>query len=324
MKSILYLDQNFVSNLGKVENDPSWKDPHRDYYSKLLNLIRTKVNQNRLACPTSYFHREESEQSTRVKGYVWHLVESLGYGLAFRSSEEIHYDQLASAAYSYSGRQGPSLPGWRSAFNQDPQQPVDPTAAQGQILVHLESPGELIDYYRDTTGLVADVYRNFKLTRQGQSSSFESEVIYLKYQLLYETFIQAEALIRAYPELDNDLSAIGSISQSQSQARLLRIFNDCGVSNEFSRSQELLECPFLHCRASLMAADICFYPDMVATPSLNTDFDIVASVLPYVDILATDNHMAELISQAKLSERFSAKVCSMNRRVELLELVGSL
>ena len=50
-----------------------------------------------------------------------------------------------------------------------------------------------------------------------------------------------------------------------------------------------------------MAADIIYYPDMVPSASLRMDFEIVASILPYVDILATDNHMAELISKAGLS-----------------------
>ena len=63
LKKILYLDQNFVSNLAKVENDPDWKDPGREYFQALLALLRSKVKENRLACPTSYFHREESEQS---------------------------------------------------------------------------------------------------------------------------------------------------------------------------------------------------------------------------------------------------------------------
>jgi len=62
--------------------------------------------------------------------------------------------------------------------------------------------------------------------------------------------------------------------------------------------------------ASLMAADILFYPDKKPTTSLFTDFEIVASVLPYVDILATDKYICELIRNARLSDRFSAHIFS--------------
>ena len=106
-KKILYLDQNFVSNLAKVENTPDWKDSRREYYEKLLALIRTKVNQNRLACPTSYFHREESEQSDRVKDIVWHVVEELSQGISFHHSSQIFFGQIVIAAYEYCGKDPP-------------------------------------------------------------------------------------------------------------------------------------------------------------------------------------------------------------------------
>ena len=51
---------------------------------------------------------------------------------------------------------------------------------------------------------------------------------------------------------------------------------------------------------------------------------MVASILPYVDILVTDNHMADLIRQAGLSSKFPAQVFSMNRRNELLNEIELL
>lgn len=321
-KKILYLDQNFVSNLAKVENLPGWTDSHRGYYERLLALLRSLVAQNRLACPTSYFHREESEQSNKVKSFIWHVVEELSHRLSFNNPSDIHFGQIALAAYSYCGRTPPLLPGWALAFNQDPQQQVEPADSQGQVLVHLESPQELIDNYRKVAGLVARIYREFKSTRK--AVPFTAELRSQKYQILAETYIPAPILTQAYPELDNDLGSLGSVAVMRKQARVLEILEGCPNSNGFWESQELLECPFLHCRASLMAANICFYPDMPTTPSLNTDFDIVATVLPYVDMLATDNHMAELIRQANLSEKFGAKVYSMNQRTHLSEALESL
>ena len=73
-----------------------------------------------------------------------------------------------------------------------------------------------------------------------------------------------------------------------------------------------------------MAADIFFYPQKPPTPSLNDDFEIVASVLPYVDILVTDSYMAEIIQQAKLSQLFKARVFPRRQVPKLLETLEDL
>ena len=103
-KSIVYLDQLFVSSFAKAENLPGWSDDQKDYYLRLLRVLRAKVNDNRLACPTSPFHQQEAEQGRQVKDHVWHIVERLSRGLSFNSFTQIHSSQLASAAYQFSGR----------------------------------------------------------------------------------------------------------------------------------------------------------------------------------------------------------------------------
>ena len=109
-KQILYLDQNFLSNVAKVENTPDWKDSQREYYEKLLSVIRVKVNQNSLVCPTSPSQREESEESNRVKDIVWPLVEELSHGLSFHHPIQIFNNQVALAAYTYCGKEPPRVP----------------------------------------------------------------------------------------------------------------------------------------------------------------------------------------------------------------------
>jgi hypothetical protein len=204
-KQILYLDQNFVSNLAKVENSPDWKDSQREYYRELLGLIRVKVNQNRLTCPTSHFHRNESEQSDRVKNIVWYVMEELSRGLSFRYDTEIFLDQIALAAYNYCGNTPPQMPEWALAFNKNPLEPVEDESLAGTISVHLESPEALIENYRSTTNLVTDVYGQFKASRCGKSESFNQEVEFQEYQLLLETFLPPQIVLKTFPQLDDDL-----------------------------------------------------------------------------------------------------------------------
>jgi hypothetical protein len=41
---------------------------------------------------------------------------------------------------------------------------------------------------------------------------------------------------------------------------------------------------------------------------------MVASVLPYVDVLTTDGYISELVKNAKLLDRFPAQVFSVKQR----------
>jgi hypothetical protein len=299
-KQILYLDQNFLGNLAKVENILNWKDPQRGYYEKLLAVIRVKVNQNRLACPTSPFHREESEQSNRTNDIVWPLVEELSQGLSFHYPIQIFNNQIALAAYTYCGKEPPRVSTWDVAFNKDPHESIEPVTRPGKVLVHLESPEELISKRRDVNDLINDAYYRFKATRRSKSDSFTQEVDRLKYQILLEAFLPPQALLRALPVLDNYLGWIDSATMTQMQQRIFRILSGCPHSGGFAVSKELLECPYLTIRASLMVADIFNNPKKDRTGSINADFDIVASAMPYVDMLTTDKYMAEMIRQAKL------------------------
>ena len=76
-------------------------------------------------------------------------------------------------------------------------------------------------------------------------------------------FLPPNLLTQSYPQLDNDLALMGSVSVIGNQARILRILEDCPDGDRFWQSEELLSCPFVHCRASLMAADIFYYPSMI-------------------------------------------------------------
>lgn len=127
---------------------PSWKDPLRSFYSSLPQLLRAKVEGNRLACPTYYFHSQESEQNARVKDYVWQLMEHLSHSLSVNSFILIHSSQIASAAYVYAGKEALVVPDWAIALDQDPHEPVESATSGDEFTAHQESPQEIIDYTR--------------------------------------------------------------------------------------------------------------------------------------------------------------------------------
>jgi hypothetical protein len=92
----------------------------------------------------------------------------------------------------------------------------------------------------------------------------------------------------------------------------------------FFVSPQLLDCLYIHIWASLMAADIFFYPDNKPAKSLFTDFDIMASVLPYVNAIATDGYIAQLIHNAGLLNRFSVHIFTIRQRQALVDYLQKL
>jgi len=243
-KPILYLDQNFASNLAKVESLPEWKDPESEFYRELLDLLRSRILGDRLACPTSSFHRHESEQGARVRDFVWRTVEELSYGLSLRAFTDILYDQIAAAARAFCKLPQPDVLPWMVAFNRDPQEPIHRLPEPPKIRVHLSSPKELVEYDWETKGIVADIYGTFKQSRTGKSRTFEDELGFQKAQTLWEIFLPAEARKSKLVGLNESLTWLGSITMTQRQSSVLEVLKLCNNTKAFWTSRELMECPF--------------------------------------------------------------------------------
>ncbi len=319
---VVYLDQNFASNLAKVENLAGWNDPDRHFYRELLALLRTRAREDKLVCPTGPFHRYESEKSMRVKDFVWKLVEELSNGLSFKHGVDIYCGQVVTAALDYCGLPRPDVPSWAVAFNRDPNQPAGSNHHRSRILVHLSTPEGLVNYFRTSDVAISGIYNNFKRGRRGKSQSYVGEADVQKRQFVYETLLCPPP--ETPPELDRFVGSLGRSRMIEFQRNIADILNHSDSPRQFVASPNLLECPFVHIRASLMAADVYFSPQKLASASLNVDFDIVASVLPYVDILATDGYVSELINRSGLRDRFRAKVFPMKERRALMQTLREL
>ncbi|MDP3063716.1 MAG: hypothetical protein Q8O40_10995 [Chloroflexota bacterium] len=168
-------------------------------------------------------------------------------------------------------------------------------------------------------------YASFKESWKSRGLAFDDLVTVLKAQLLDETFrVAVDPSIKVdtgNSELDDFVNSVGRAVVARQWQELLQFLKDCGDHGGFWKSTQLLESPFLHIRASLMAADIAFFPGGQPRSSLNTDFDIIATVYPYVDMLATDGYMVDLIRRSHLSERYAVDTFSMSHKDELVQAV---
>src|SRR5712692_3908316 len=97
-KSIIYLDQNFVSNMAKAKflGDASLASSLQDY-AVLYDRLKKLVDGVRVICPESLFHRLETIDPKLAKA-AQRAVANLSYGLCFRSPMEMARLQAYRAA----------------------------------------------------------------------------------------------------------------------------------------------------------------------------------------------------------------------------------
>ena len=92
----------------------------------------------------------------------------------------------------------------------------------------------------------------------------------------------------------------------------------------FLDSPQFANSPFYSIYAKLRAADIVRFPDKEPEPSLLDDFQIIATVLPYTNVFATENYMAELIRQTRIDEEYGCRVFTMREKQEFLEYLVNI
>ena len=322
-KKIVYLDQNLVSNLAKALYRSGWKDSLADFYRELHDLLSDLTDRDKLICPTSKFHSEESELGYRVKDFLWHFVEQLGYGLSFKHSAEIREYQVVAAARAYCGLPATQHPAWMVAFNRDPQVPVG-RLSRPALLVSIPNLQEFNEYLRLSRDSIANEYWTYRVDCRGKRQTYTDEIEAQKKQFVSEMFQPRTKLHIKPSKQEQFLNLLGLAGVIQFNRSVDEILQHSTNPEGFFSSPQLLNCPYIHIWASLMAADIFFYPDKKLDMSLFMDFEIVASVLPYVDILATDNYISQLIHNARLLDRFSAQIFSVSQREALVAQLREL
>jgi hypothetical protein len=322
-KKIVYLDQNFASNLAKSLYLSDWKDPLASFYRELYELLFDLTDRDLIICPTSPFHTEESELGQRVRDFIWHFVKQLGYSLSFKSYPEIMEHQIIAAADVYCNKPIVQCPEWEISFNRDPQVPVS-QLHKPDLLVSFPNSQEFNEYSRLSRTSIADEYRAYKVHCKGKRQTYEEELEAQKKQFILEIFKPRLTLKIKSSKLEQVLNILGLAGVVQFHRSLCEILQDNADPEGFFASTQLLNCPYIHMWASLVAADIFFHQEKKPTTSLFMDFEIISSVLPYIDILATDRYISELVRDAKLTDRFTVHIFTVRERGALIEELKKL
>lgn len=324
-KPVVYLDQNWISNITKsYMND--WNSSDKPFYERLSSAIQEGVANNRFVCPTSEFHECEASYGSNIKDSLWYVAKTLSRELSFSSSIQINHLQLVEAALEFTMQDLPDTPWWIIPFNRNPDTQMD-GLPEKTVEVHFSMDEWAEENKRIRDGLRTSQYDHFKKNRRQHGLTYEAEVEFGRKQLFLEGHVGSLPEI-SLPEFSESkfrpiflLSALEIMNRA---FELKETYDKGGGINIFLESRQFVEAPFLSIYAKLRAADIVRFPDRDPEPSLLEDFAIMATVVPYTNAVATENYMAELIRQTRIDEEYDCRTFTMREKQGFLEYLMNL
>ncbi len=298
MKTIIYLDQNYLSNLTKAR----LKGNDHPNYRQLYDLLCEAVHANAIVCPASPSHYNESQMDSRVEDF-YGTLEELYCGVEFHYFEQIVHAQATAALYRHLGIPQPPQPDWKAAFKSNPHSPFD---------------GKIGRINRSGHALLIEQLRLTKANYEKEPNPVP--IGNLEAQKRHE----AREFIRFFYPLPNPELSIDSLGELESVlSNLLEHKPTWEEKDKFLRSEQLMAAPFIDIYASLRAAMICWNRTRKPHGSDLEDVMAESTALPYCDVYATDGFMKDLIGQLKLDQKYAAKVFSAQEG-DVLALTSSV
>ena len=299
----------------------------KPYFTKLFQAIRVAIAEDKIVCPTSPLHESESNFSYKLSSDIRSMDNALSRGLSFNSSVEICGNQLLESASKFAGSQLSAAPWWRIPFNRDPDLPDGTFPRPQSDLEVFMTVQKFVDEARLIRNEVAaPMYKQYKDGRAEQNLPYPDEVGFNRIQLFldhYLVFEDAESVLKeSYP----DWGILVSVEVRERHQRLEELRQVCDMAGgivPFLWSNDFETAPFLNIHARLVAADIVHHSARKPEGSLLDDFDMASSVVPYVDVFATENYLAELLRKTGIASEYGCSVYTMRQKDELLDFIAN-
>ena len=297
-KLIIYLDQNFVSNMAKAKflGGGSLASELQEY-AEIYDRLKSLVDDDKVICPESEFHNLETIEPD-LAGPAQRGLTTLSYGLCFRSHFEIGRLQAYRAAREFLNLAPEGTPQWEDAFDDDPNEPVVNRTFQwgtGRAI-------PTIPWQIDSSPPRPNKYMSDRRAAGGK-------------------FIWADLPERIKQEKDRLVQYMygDHIDQySTGEAGLLwETWRSLDAPPEkladFLKSDHLRNLPFIDIHCTLCAAMDC---EKGRQPRESDALDtlIMAVVLPYCDVVATSSDMKGLFTQTGLAGRYPARLYSAKKQ----------
>ncbi len=271
-KIFVYLDQNFISNIAKLETEAR-VDPQ---YSEIFDLLHQGCRSEKTFVAKSIFHDFEISLATHLKERFFNRLYQLGQ-VQLEHYDTIQQAQIFEAARLFVGEskaQGSKI----HVFHENPDHRIK------MFDIHVDMRfEELFDYRtmrRETGQLLSDVRDTTLAARRNYDEQYEAEMEAARQNVI-----------------KNGPGGVGYI------------IRDRDLLEKFVYSKFFSDIPSIHISSSMWAAILTdrFGPSPVRTGH-SDDIQIISTYLPYADIFTTDSFMARLLERLDIPSKYETRV----------------
>ena len=287
-KLIVYLDQNFISEMAKADSNKRVK--HEFKY--IFELLHKGFLDEKLVVPDSWFHDVETSLSVELKEKIISYQNYLGQ-LRLNFPESVSRAQVLAFASKFKGGSD-----------------VDPFSIK--IAFH-DNPDKRTRMYNVTVDSQLQQF-DFKSRRVQTAQAFEA---------VRQKVISSN--ISYNQQFKTEMEAQRRFCLESNYEYLMHLFNGNkeGIS-DFIRSETFSNIPVINIYAKLWSSLLTRFKNRVIKRSDPTDIDIVSTYLPYIDVFATDAFIADRISECGIASEnnidlFDARTEKLNLFINYLQ-----
>lgn len=325
--TIVYLDQNYLSNMAKARLGFPMNKADSEFWQSLFRDLKAAVLADNIACPESQFQRKEARLDRRIEDAVVRIIDELSWGLEFNPWEVILRLQIEDAAFRFLGKTPPQIETWSMAFKSDPQAPVESRmeyilGTNGGMGVSSSPRAEIVEEDRQSKlefmGEAQEI-----LNRYGNNPPGWSELLLQNKKGVLDGFMGKIARDSILQQIQKDslLDKLSALDRYNDLVDLSNRLREIGINMDksevmkFMGSEELYDIPFVDINGSIWAA-IAQYGCQGRKGGKGDFYDapILATVLPYCDVITTDGFMKEIvIKKLHFDEKYECKVLSAGK-----------
>jgi len=299
-----------------------------EFWLSLFGELKTAVLSNRIACPELDFQTTEAMYDDRVEEAIKGVIDELSWGLRFRPWQSVLESQIECAAKKFRGTESEEKEPWAIAFESNPWAPVesrmqDIAGVLGRISIHLSLPEEVTQNGRQRKVDFADTAQEQIVRHIDNRPSDLPEALIQSKKAFIDGFMltRAKRSIAQQVEDGSDLSKLRALQRAMELKDLWSRLHQIGINTQdnaivmsFLNSGELLNSPFCDIFGSIYAVLATHYPKRRMQPGDFYDVPILATVLPYCDVVTADKFMKNiLVKILRFNSRYNARIFSPDK-----------
>ncbi|MGB2762137.1 MAG: hypothetical protein WBC21_01195 [Minisyncoccales bacterium] len=273
-KLIVYLDQNFISEMAKVETNKKVSSQFKDIYE----LLHEGFIDEKIVVPSSWFHEIETSLSTILKKKIMEYQGYLGQ-IDMNFPTDIRRFQLVKAVKEFLGEKEAEPTSYGFVFRNNPDQRTR------MFDIKIDTQLERFNYRSERVSTAKDLDKLRK--------SIEENKINYKEQLQKELNAQIDFL-----------------KQQENYTFRWLFKNNPEKVDMFLKSNYFKEMPTVSIYSQMWSKLLTSYKNRQIKSSDMTDIDIISTYLPYIEVLATDLFMANLVKELELDKIYQTTIFS--------------